>query len=117
MGSHGGLEEDGGALLVEPHGAQDGHHADPVVVHLAGGTGNGGGVQVGDAEQQLRRGGGCVLQAFPLAQCAEVVAEVWDARGLDAREDDLLGFLRVLRGALLAAVCPLDAGHGVDGIR
>ncbi len=84
MGSHGRLKKDGGAFLVEPHGAQDGHHADPVVVHLAGGTRDGGGVKVGNAKQQLRRGVSCVLQAFPLAQCPEVVAEVWYARRLDA---------------------------------
>jgi hypothetical protein len=52
-------------------------------------AGDGDGVEVDDAEEELGVGGGCVLHVFPLLQRAEVVAEVGDAGGLDAGEYDL----------------------------
>lgn len=82
------LGEDGAARRVEADGKQAGQHLAATLPQVAGVLLDGDGVQVDDGEEQGCVGRGLILQADPLSQGAQVVAQVGDAGGLDAGEDD-----------------------------
>jgi hypothetical protein len=82
------LGKDDGLLGVQADSEQAGEHLTAPCCQLVGILADGDGVQVDNGEEQRGIGGRVVLQLHPLAQGAEIVAEMGDARGLDAREDD-----------------------------
>lgn len=82
------LVEDQTPLRIQPHRQHRGQHraaAAPQRVRLLR---HRDGVQVDDRVQQLGAGHCGVLQRHPAFERAEIVAEVRDAGGLDAGEDD-----------------------------
>ena len=77
------LHEDGGHVGIEADGEQDGRQPHRGVADHAGCLGDRQGMQIDDSVE----GVGLVLALHPVAQGAEVVAQVDFAGGLDARQD------------------------------
>jgi hypothetical protein len=79
-----GLEEDVGRVRVKSNGKQTGHHLTPLLKQLRRWTRHCHGVQIDNAKEQQRIRVGGVLQAFPLAEGTQVIAQVRYAGRLDA---------------------------------
>ncbi len=100
MGGNLGLVEQDRASRIDPAGDQGGDHLARVGGEVRGHVGHGDRVEVGQEEQAFVAGGGrLVLHAHPVADRAQVVAEVQVAGRLDAGDDahvlDPCYFLRV----------------------
>ena len=80
---HVALHEDDGALRVDARGEEQVDEVDRVAPQLGALLAHGDGVQVDDAVDAVVR----LLHGHPVADGAEVVAEVQRAGGLDAAED------------------------------
>jgi len=84
-----GLVEEDTAGGVEADGEEGGEEGASGGEAGAGWLAGGQGVEVDDGEEESCIRGGGILHANPLLEGAEVVAEMGDACGLDAGEDDL----------------------------
>ena len=83
MGRHVALHEQGARLRVEAGGQQQGRHGHGGLAHVGGIPGLGESVEIDDAIE----GVALTLVLHPPADGTEVVAQVRNAGGLDARED------------------------------
>ena len=81
------LGEDDAAAGMQADGEERGVRLEGVLAQGMGALGYGDGVQVDDRVEDAVGRRGLILQLDPLSQGAQVVAQVGDAGGLDARED------------------------------
>lgn len=83
------LVEDGAAMWIKTDSEKGCHHFRSFCAETIWVLRHGDGMVANDAEVELIRGGdGGVLEVDPVSERAEVVAEMRNAGGLNAREDD-----------------------------
>ena len=90
MHAHPALREQYAAFGIEPGSDQGRHHLVDAAAQGGGILRHGDGVQINDAEHAL----GFILHAHPVADGAQIIAQVQIAGGLNARENPLHAFFR-----------------------
>lgn len=101
------LGEDDTAVGIQADGEQRSICLEGVLAQYVGALGHGNGVQVDDRVEDAVAGCSLILQLDPLSQGTQIVAQMRDAGGLDAREDGLGPGAGGCSGGLLAG-----AGRG-----